>query len=236
MQHDDRLPKEQSIMNPQELLAHLRNGRLPPGELRLFGRLGRVGGDRYPDRLSMEPDRPFAWLFDGDTLRGMIGKNPREVARSLGKTDKVIDEAVAKGQRWYLVVCQGDEVRPANWGTVLERAAEVHPAAANRVLRHRAALEAQAILELLGDEGRRRAYESRGREHPDHMTTEAFLSGPDTAQRLRVWLWHSLGVNDVFRGDGWTSNDGSSALCREYFAENRLLRADDAIEFLDIRP
>lgn len=222
-------------MQPHEFVSHLRTGTVPTGALRLFGRLGRVGRDRHPDRLSLEPDRPFAWLFDGDTLRTMIGKRPRDVALSLGKTDEVIDEALADGQRWYLVVCQDDEARPANWSNVLERAAGLHPAAAERIVRHRAILEAQPIGELLGAEGRKRAYESRGRNHPDRMTTEAFLSGPDTAERLRVWLWHSLGVNDVFRGDGWTSNDGATALCREYFAENRPLRADDAIEFLDIR-
>jgi hypothetical protein len=60
------------------------------------------------------------------------------------------------------------------------------------------------------------------------MSLERYLTADDTAEHARVFLWHSLGMNEDFNGTG-RKRDGT----HEYLAENIELGPDARV--LEVR-
>lgn len=48
-----------------------------------------------------------------------------------------------------------------------------------------------------------------------------YLEAPDTARSARLFLWHSLGLNQLFVGDGYTRDEDGRQGEREYLVPNR---------------
>jgi hypothetical protein len=69
-------------------------------------------------------------------------------------------------------------------------------------------------------------------EHPAHVSAARYLAGPDTALNARLLLWHALGLNQYFVGDGWATDPLTRERVEEYLtgdiplatvAEHRLI-------------
>ena len=57
-------------------------------------------------------------------------------------------------------------------------------------------------------------------EHPDHMSVSRYRACADTVMNARLFLWHSLGLNQRFIGDGWAKNPLTGVQIAEYLTAN----------------
>ncbi|KNY24290.1 hypothetical protein [Methylobacterium sp. ARG-1] len=57
-------------------------------------------------------------------------------------------------------------------------------------------------------------------EHLAHLSAARYLAGPDTALNARLFLWHALGLNQYFVGDGWSTDPLTMERVEEYLTGN----------------
>lgn len=57
-------------------------------------------------------------------------------------------------------------------------------------------------------------------EHPQHMSVRRYLACEDTVANARLFLWHSLRLNQHFVGDGWTIDPELKARVEEHLTGN----------------
>ena len=53
-----------------------------------------------------------------------------------------------------------------------------------------------------------------------HMSVQSYLACEDTPENARLFLWHSLGVNEEFTGTGYTKEPDGSQGVEEYLLPN----------------
>lgn len=222
-----------------EILAGFRrgfhDGEIPSG---VFGRFGRLRRNQPEvEELSSVPGRLLAWLLDADALQEFVRLSPREMIRRIGKSDEVIDASLAEGQRWYLLLTSAaDEVKRATWMELILLVAGAYPQVADRLRRHPDILSRHSdLVTFLGDKAFDEAEASRAVDAPGHLSTDVLLNGADTPERLRIWLWHEVGLNHLFRGDGYSYNQHGRRGEREYVTLNRPIDpARDVYGFIDV--
>lgn len=197
----------------------LRKSR-PPG--RISGVCGRVIRGTRPEefaKLTFLPGRRLAWLTGPTGLQMWIGKTGNEIVLGIGKTKAWLEKKLDEGNQWKLVVFPQKACRLADWDGLFSMIREQYPEVADKMLHWNEDLRDSSVADKI--DRRFVASEVKDREdHPLHMSVERYLTCEDTAENARLFLWHSLGVNDQFTGNGYTKGpDGVD----EYLLPNRYL-------------
>ncbi len=150
--------------------------------------------------LSDDPARRVVFMLDAEALVDLLGRAGAEVLAQIGYTPAEVKALLARGTRFRLMLVPPVDMVPATWANVLALAANAYPQWAERLMAARAALEMLPYAEIM----------RRG--------------GP--AAEARAFLEHTLHLNPLFAGDGYTRRDGR-AVYAEYACLNRPLSAFD---------
>lgn len=204
--HEDRDPVVG--MSPEEYARLFRGPGPAPG--RIAGVCGRVVRGRRPEdfeRLAFTAGRRLAWVLGPDGLRRLLGRPGAEIVLGIGKTPTWLGEKLTEGMTWKLVVLPQQGCRLADWDGLFAMVEEHYPEVAPRLLRWREQLRDPALARSLHEERTCSAVRDDP-SHEWHLTVERYLSAEDTPENARLFLWHSLGVNDQFTGTGWTRPPG----------------------------
>lgn len=211
-----------------EYLQAVKSGvRLESEPEGLLCRVAQVTGD-YTDlnALPLAPQsRVAAFVAGGDALATFTRVPSTEFLLKIGKDEKWQRDGRKRDIRLFLLVFAESavsDVQHATWPLVRAYVERGHPSVAERLHPHWPALAQQRFEDILGPTWR----EFDGKEikmdpaHPLHMSLERYGAADDTLRNARLFLWHAMGLNHEFRGDGFTYNTGVRGF-REYLTANR---------------
>lgn len=196
---------------------------------RVLGRILRGNTDDDFTMLSDAPLRTVVLLFGDDGFELMRNLSPYEQLRTIGYSREYIHELVTEGHQFRLIAFPQEEANalPGTWENIVPLMKQVYPNLAHRVT---AALIAECMSTPFAEFERTAGFSfsevrRAGIGDPRYMTSERFLDSAPTALNLRRFLYHSLHLRELYRGDGYTWQDTGIRGVREFFMKN--MRIED---------
>jgi hypothetical protein len=202
-----------------EFGAAFAEGRAPESSAVLDGMLGRVIRGRDPDHLEMlafPHTKRLAWVYGPGDLRELPGKRHLDlVFGARGNDPKFVRAKLKDGQKWHYLVFRGLSGFSADWNGLFQAIDEHYAEVASRLRRWAAELQEASAQHILGAAGLQAANEAKGNaSDPQHMSPERYLAVEDTLENARLFLLHSVGVNEHYKGDGLTDGGHTEYLVR----------------------
>ncbi|MCB0335426.1 MAG: hypothetical protein KDD62_03950 [Bdellovibrionales bacterium] len=180
------------------------------------GRIIRGTDETAFSKLSFAEGRRLAWISGSNDLLDFIEKPHRELILGI-KDEQWLSEQLDKGMRWKLVVLPEGNCVLANWAGVFEQVQRYYPEVADKLLGWANALASEDLVKQIDAKFLAQAVKD-DLCHPLHMSTERYMTCDDTALNARLFLWHSLGMNHLYQGNGYTRGGG-----KEYLTQNKSL-------------
>jgi hypothetical protein len=198
----------------------------------LCARIARGRPDEPVRRLADFAGRRLAWVFGPAWLEYMLSRPALgDVVRYMGKDpSEWLPRIRRQGHVLRLVVAHAPDREPATWDGMFRAIDQYYPEVAPRLHRWEGTILTRSLPELTGDRHREFEAAKESQDSPAHISADRLLEIEDTAQHARVFLWHSLGLNAEFRGDGIAPG---GEFAREYLTMNRDLGPDDVVIPLD---
>ena len=183
--------------------------------------------------LSFTRGRRLAWVTGPGGMRRMIGRNPESIVLGIGKERSWLREKIAEGNRWRLLVLPQATCVRADWDGLFS-AIEVHyPEVVSKPLRWREPVRDPAVVARIDPALVAKAVKD-DKAHSQHLTVERYLSCADTVTNARLFLWHSLGANEHFVGDGWATDPDTKEQVEEYLTQNVPVARIPGRQFIDL--
>lgn len=208
-------------VTPRDYTAMFARGVRPPHPITgVCGRVARGRTDADFNMLSFIPGRRLAMVTGPRGMWTLIGQPAAAIVLGIGKKEDWLREKLAEGNRWKLVVMPQASYPLADWDGLFAAIRLHYPEVAGKLLRWAPQLREPSLSAKIAPElvsGRVKDDVS----HPQHMTAERYVEAEDTPLNARLFLWHSLGMNDLFKGDGLTVGPDGSPGVDEYLAQNR---------------
>lgn len=189
----------------------------------ICGRVVRGRADADFSMLSFASERRLAWVTGPDGLRNMIGRSGAEIVLGIGKDRAWLREKLAEGMRWRLVVLPQAECTRADWAGIFALIEAIYPEVARKLLPWREDLQNPALT-LSMPPSLISGVVKDDPAHSEHMGLARYAASDDTAENARLFLWHTLGLNQHFKGDGWATDPLTGERVEEYLTANVPLR------------
>ena len=221
-------------INPATYIAMFEE-RMPAPKV-ISGVCGRVvRGTSEADfaMLAFANGRRLAWVMGPDGLRDMIGRSVESVILGVGKDRTWLSEKVAEAMRWRLVVLPQAKCVRADWLGVFAMIEAHYPEVAGKFLQWSAAVQDPTLAANIDPTLVTGAVKD-DTTHPCHMNVERYLTCKNTAANARLFLWHSLGLNQHFVGDGWATDPKTKQRAEEYLTANVSLARVQGCRWTDL--
>jgi hypothetical protein len=221
-------------MNAKEYAATVQRGTsLSQEPAGLFARVIQQAPGQQPiaeQLLASATARRTAFVSGGDALLLFSRVPATEFLLRMGKSREWLHRKKAANWELFLLVFEASEafhVEPATWDGVQALVSDAFRSVADRLEPHWPTLRSRSLEQIVGTEWRRfdQSDVKENPAHPEHVSEATLLSRTiTTAADARLFLWHTVGINEHFTGDGFTANDGVRGF-REYLARNVPIRA-----------
>ncbi len=172
--------------------------------------------------------RRAAWVSGPDAVKRLTQIPREEYFLEMGKRATWFAEKQQDGVGVLLAVFPAERAILATWAGLRTAVERWYGDVAPFIASHWDALERTPFAALLDAADMSRYGRKAVRENPtheDHVSVARLAAGPRTAARARLFLWHTVGANPQFAGDGFGRTDDGRRTFREYLVENRALRA-----------
>jgi len=193
----------------------------------LRGICGRISKGRTIDEFKTltddENDRN-AFFLGSDGLEQIIGKSTLEILVNIGFEIPYIIEKINNGYKFQLLILpEGNQeiMFQANWEGVSKLVEFAFPEVKSSFDIHFEAMKSTNFEEI-----QRKAdfdfFEARasGKTHPNYFTLERFMISQRSLVETRAFLYHTVGLRELFKGDGYTyTHDGKKGY-KEYLVPN----------------
>ncbi|TXN17264.1 hypothetical protein FV219_00485 [Methylobacterium sp. WL122] len=165
----------------------------------------------------------------------MLGRTGAQIVLGIGKDPAWLHEKLAEGMRWRLVVLPQAVCARADWAGVFAMTEAHYPEIADKLVRWREAVEDPTLARSI-DPALVTAAVKDDADHPNHMSVAQYIHCPDTAANARLFLWHTLGLNQHFVGDGWATDPlTKDKRIEEYLTANVPLATVAGHQLIDLR-
>jgi hypothetical protein len=197
------------------------------------GLCGRVIRGKKPEdflTLSDDPDRKLVMLMGSDGLKKLLGKTGYEILIDIGYESDYIVRKVNEGNQFKLFVTEeGTDALLATWNNVVEIVGDIYPdtkdifKASLHDLKTYTFDYYESITKKDWSE-----IDKVGKIDPDFITYEAFKnsaggSSSVNAVLIRMFLYFTVHLRELFSGDGYTYDDKGNRGLLEYIAENKTI-------------
>lgn len=228
-------PNPVPIIDPATYVAMFEDRHtVPPALAGVCGRVVRGRGEADFAMLAFASGRRLAWVTGPDGLHSMLGRSGAQIMLGIGKDRTWLREKLAEGMRWRLVVLPQATCTRADWAGVFAMVDTHYPEIASKLSRWRASVRDPALARNIDPAFVRGAVKDDP-DHPDHLGVTRYATCEDTAINARLFLWHALGLNQHFAGDGWATDPLTGERVEEYLTANVPLATVEEHQFIDLR-
>lgn len=207
------------------------------------GIAGRIIRGKNPsdfETLTDDPQRQIVLILGPDDLAKLPGMSGWDILMTIGYDPAYARGKVAEGCEFKLVVLQeGPSVKLATWDNLLEMVCEVYPNVADLIRSHWTSLKTRSFREIEAQAGFKfleveqpKDKTKKKQDDPRFMTYERLQQSSGTLADVRAFLYFSVHIRELYRGDGYTDVSGSRGM-REYLARNVRLVDLGAHELID---
>lgn len=242
----DSRPMVDPLMEEMDLIDHLSDGR---DDLDAFSALcyrlvrGRQAGEF--DYLAYPPaEKRLAWVSASTSISEvfaeLVGDEPTPIeliARTMGKPEAWVASKVRSGYAWKLIVMPRSMCQLADWPGCLSMVQRAYPEVASKIARYRFKLMTTPFEDIEASlEGATfRSIKDTKRESGFYIDLERLRSLREpTLWQVRGFLYNTIGVNELFSGDGLRTEPGSGIIEEEYLTFNRRLDEVHGVRIFDL--
>lgn len=187
-------------------------------------RLIRGADPSHFETLAYPPDdKRLAWISNLSEIQPV--KDLRDaVINLMGKPAAWVDKKLAEEHTWKLVIMPTQVCQLATWDGLFESIRSVYPEVAKKVQKFGAALKATPFEEIqaqIDPPCTFRRVKDAKHSHPQYVDFQRLVDiAEPTLWQVRCFLYTVIGVNEQFRGDGFTYDDQGVKHGREYLLRN----------------
>ncbi len=230
------------ITSTKEYVQALSDGRVDKVQ-GVHGRILRGETAKDFETLTDDPEnRRVVFPTDESGLEGLLGKTGYEMLIAIGYPADYIESLVKAGKKFKLVVFpEGQDSVPATWMNVFKVVCEAYPLTRRSLFAHGSVIQTYNNKNFAALEkkiGKTAEYlnevKSRGSKDPEFMSAYRYMCSPDTAENARLFLYFTVGLNNLFAGDGWTRDKDDKKGMKEYLLANKKIADMEGAILVDI--
>jgi hypothetical protein len=230
------------ISTTEEYVQALSSGKVDKVQ-GVCGRILRGACEKDFETLTDDPaNRRIVFPTDETGLESLLGKSGYEMLITIGYPPDYTEALVKKGKQFKLVVFpEGKDAVTATWMNVVRVVGVAYPEIKQRLWRHGQVLmtygyENWAAFEKKTGKTSENLNEvkSNGSSHPEFMTFERYKAVADTPENARLFLYFTVGLNNLFYGDGYTRDENGRKGIKEYLMANKPIVDIDGSKLVDI--
>jgi hypothetical protein len=176
------------------------------------------------ETLAYPPEeKRLAWISNLSEIQQV--KDLRDaIIKLMGKPGAWVDQKLGENHTWKLVVMPTQICQLATWDGLFKSIWSAYPEVARKVQKFSAALKATSFEEIeaqLGPACTFRSIKDSKGSHELYVDLERLRAIPEpTLCQVRCFLYIVIGVNEQFRGDGYTYDDQGAQHGCEYLLQN----------------
>jgi len=228
------LNQRETCSSPQQYLEIFQSGERPSlFSPNVCGRVIRGRNEADFEKLSFVEGRRVAFILGPEGMGGLVGQTGRDIVLGVGKTPEWLSEQLENGIKWKLVVLPKRSCVLADWAGVQEIIKNVYPEISDKIKPWYQAMKDQSLTDAI-DPSLVTSLVKDYPSHPEHRTVARYLAGEDNALNARLFLWHSLGINDQYTGTGYTKPPNGERGAEEYLIENTLISQISEARVIDL--
>lgn len=238
----NRLPlgfsRKREILSPEHFVECFQNDTVLQDVKVLQGRIIRGHSDEDFEFLSNDPNRKLVYVLDCDGMEQILSASSKSKIRPTYNMLKIVgyDESHIKrlhesAIKFKLVVFDIGQTFVANWDGLLGACVEIYPELKESCDKYRDRLKNTPFSHFevmagfsFGD------HDDPG--DPEFMTYEKWLSSPRSFLDLRRFLYHTVHVRELYRGDGYAESNGEKV--REYLMPNQRISDISGAQIVDL--
>lgn len=225
----------------QEYADHYTKGTKPTDPITgICGRIIRGSDPKDFETLTDDPLRKIVMLLGPDGLAEILGLSGYEQLIKIGyEPDYIVRKVVDEKKQFKLVIFpEGGLALPATWDNILPLIRKIYPDIASDIAQQIPILRSmgfeliEAVAECDFSE-----IDKAGTSHPKFMTLDRFKASDKGAIAVRMFLYFTLHLRELYSGDGYTYDDKGQKGLREYFIPNMPIKdlGDHIIIDIDVQ-
>ncbi|HEV8052121.1 MAG TPA: hypothetical protein VGP47_06485 [Parachlamydiaceae bacterium] len=203
---------------------------------KVTGRIIRGLSPEHFEQLSFNPNRRITFLFGYDGFEMLEGKKGYEMLKAIGYRHDFIDTILSQGYTFKIIAFPDHlDATLATWENFFPLFCRAYPEFAQDLLAH------QNMLSLLAFEDFEEAagYKfieviQKGDTDMRYMTYERYLNSDRSLLDTRAFLYFTLGLNELYSGDGYAYDYEGNRCMQEYFVLNEHLSALEYYYLIDL--
>lgn len=224
-----------TVIDPTTYVAMFEGRHSVPAALAgVCGRVVRGRNEADFAMLAFAKGRRLAWVTGPGGLHSMLGRSGAQIVLGIGKDRTWLREKLAEGMRWRLMVLPQGNCMRADWAGVFAMIDAHYPEIASKLSSWRAVVRDPALA-LSIDPTLIAGAVKDNVDHPEHVGVTRYATCADTAISARLFLWHALGLNQHFVGDGWATDPLTGERVEEYLTANVPLATVAEHRSIDLR-
>ncbi|ALP61361.1 hypothetical protein [Paraburkholderia caribensis] len=191
------------------------------------------------ETLAYPPDQKrLAWISNLSEIEPV--KDLRDAVMSLmGKPAAWVDKKLAEEHTWKLVIMPTQVCQLATWDGLFESIRSAYPEVARKVQKFSAALRGTPFKEIqaqISPPCTFRSVKDAKDSHPQYIDLQRLVDiAQPTLWQVRCFLYIVIGVNEQFRGDGFTYDDLGVRHGREYLLPNTAITKIPGCEVFELK-
>ena len=191
------------------------------------------------------PEKRLAWVSQSTSLKEILSISSALpsalsplIAHAMGKPLAWVDGKLRDGYVWKVAIMPQELCEKADWNGCLNLVQRFYPEIAAKIARVRSALTAVPFAEIerqISPANTFRSIKDAGASHDQYIDTHRLmnLAKPELWQ-VRGFLFNIVGLNELYRGDGYTYNERNQKSSEEFMVVNRPIEAIAGCELLTI--
>ena len=191
--------------------------------------------DQDFNSLSPNSERRLVFVLGPEDATKLIGKTGDQILETIGYSQQEITRYKAQGTLFKLFVGPAQEADLATWENVLAACELAYPEFVGKFIKFRSELEGSSLAQIESTAGELANIAASGAKDPRFMSLAKFAAiAEPTLYDVRAFLFHTLNLNALFAGDGYTRRDDGSIGAEEFIVRNQALKHFSAHSLLDL--
>jgi hypothetical protein len=190
-------------------------------------------------------EKKLAWVSQSEKLQEILSAAAAPlhemaplIGHAMGKPLAWVEGKLRDGYTWKVAIMPQELCERADWDGCLKLLGKFYPEAVAKIARFRKALITTPFAEIerqISPPSSFRAIKDAGESHEQFINLAKLtnLAEPKLWQ-VRAFLFNVMGLNELYKGDGYTYNESGEPYSMEFMVENKRIDGVIGCELLTI--